>query len=553
MVCEPTMKIISLMDVQDDGAGYTAKDSWNLVASSDEWMSPVFAEVGPDGAVWFADWQNFIIQHNPTPSVERGGFAGETGVGGAHKNDLRDHERGRIYRVVAKGTNPKAARPAIAGATQWARLTSQRLFVQQPSLKITDSLKGSSGEGAGTLEASGLSPENRDPLIRKVTANDGNIAAVHALWVLRDVGWLDEATHKAALLAKDARLRRNAIRALGGGAEAHDLFFGAGVISDPDLHTRLAAFVKLADFPTTPEIKTLVSKLNLDPVVQDDEWLREAARLLMKKHDAQAFKEGPNLLVNGDLERIGANGLPEGWKRRDYGGAAKAAGNHGAEWKVVSGAKMAHGGANAARCITRDDADTSLFQDVPLKLNTSYRLSGWVKTHALKGKVSFNDHLGRAETNKNTAKNSDWDEVEIVFANKDKPKASINILHVAKGDGYFDDVKLCELIPEASPDEKTLAGDVKRGENIFWTHPVAACKNCHVLKGQGSAVGPALDGIASRKDEAYILESLLNPNAKLAEGYTATPISPMPPMNLILKPQEFADVKAFILSLREKE
>jgi len=29
----------------------------------------------------------------------------------------------------------------------------------------------------------------------------------------------------------------------------------------------------------------------------------------------------------------------------------------------------------------------------------------------------------------------------------------------------------------------------------------------------------------------------------------ATPISPMPPMALILKPQEIADVKAFVLSL----
>src|SRR5262249_13915677 len=69
MVCEPTMKVISLMDVQPSGAGYVARDGFNLVASSDEWMSPVFAEVGPDGAVWFADWQNFITQHNPTPSV----------------------------------------------------------------------------------------------------------------------------------------------------------------------------------------------------------------------------------------------------------------------------------------------------------------------------------------------------------------------------------------------------------------------------------------------------------------------------------------------------
>ena len=100
MVCEPTMKLISLMDVQPAGAGYVAKDGYSLVASTDEWMSPVFAEVGPDGAIWFADWQNFIIQHNPTPSVGRGGYDAKTGVGGAHENDLRDHVRGRIYRIV---------------------------------------------------------------------------------------------------------------------------------------------------------------------------------------------------------------------------------------------------------------------------------------------------------------------------------------------------------------------------------------------------------------------------------------------------------------------
>ena len=74
MVCEPTMKTVSLMDVKSAGAGMTAGDGFNLVASTDEWMSPVFAEVGPDGAVWIADWQNYIIQHNPTPSERSGGY-----------------------------------------------------------------------------------------------------------------------------------------------------------------------------------------------------------------------------------------------------------------------------------------------------------------------------------------------------------------------------------------------------------------------------------------------------------------------------------------------
>lgn len=499
MVCEPTMKVVSLMDVQPDGAGYKALDAFNIYASSDEWNSPVHAEVGPDGAVWVADFQNFIIQHNPTPSKERGGFVATTGVGGAHENDLRDHSRGRIYRIVAKGA-PKAT------DTLYSRLTQQRLAVEDRSYKPNSTY------------------------------------SAHDLWTQHALGKLDSKTHQAALISKDAKLRRNAIRALGSDKSSQDLFFGSGVISDPDLHTRLAAFVKLSDFPTTPEIQTLVKKLAADPVVKNDEWLAEAAKMLGKKHKALNFKEGPNLLPNPGFEET----IAQTWKHRDYGNRP---GNKGAEWEIVTDPKMVHSGKRAMRCITRDDADTSHFADVPLKPNTDYKLSGWVKTRSLKGTASLNDHIGRAWTKK-LSRNNDWTEVEVVFNSKDRPVASINLLHVGIGDTYFDDVKLCELILEAEEDEKNLVGDAKRGEKIFWEHPVAACKNCHILKGQGSAVGPALDGIASRKDEAYILESLINPNAKLAEGYTATPISPMPPMNLILKPQEFADVKAFILSLK---
>jgi putative membrane-bound dehydrogenase-like protein len=499
MVCEPTMKVVSLMDVQPDGAGYKALDAFNLYASSDEWNSPVHAEVGPDGAVWVADFQNFIIQHNPTPSKERGGFVATTGVGGAHENDLRDHSRGRIYRIVAKGA-------AKDTNTLYSRLLKQQRLASDMS-DVSD------------------------------------LSDIHALWVKHARGTLDAKTHQAALISKDAKLRRNAIRALGSDKASQDLFFGSGVFSDPDLNTRLAAFVKLSDFPTTPEIQTLVKKLSADPVVKSDEWLAEAAKMLGKKHKALNYKEGPNLLPNPGFEEA----IGDTWKHRDYGNRP---GNKDAQWGFVTDPKMVHSGKRAMRCITRDDADTSHFADVPLKPNTEYRLSAWIKTHAFRGKASLNDHIGRAETSPKISRNQDWTEVEVIFNSKDRTKASINLLHVGKGDIYFDDVKLCELVLENEDDASKLVGDIKRGEKIFWEHPVAACKNCHILKGQGSAVGPALDGIASRKDEAYILESLINPNAKLAEGYTATPISPMPPMNLILKPQEFADVKAFILSLK---
>ena len=68
------------------------------------------AEVGPDGSIWVADFYNFIIQHNPTPSPERGGYAARTGKGQAHENSLRDATRGRIWRVVWNGAPPAAPR-----------------------------------------------------------------------------------------------------------------------------------------------------------------------------------------------------------------------------------------------------------------------------------------------------------------------------------------------------------------------------------------------------------------------------------------------------------
>ena len=532
MVCEPTMKLIGLMDVQPAGAGYVAKDGYSLVASSDEWMSPVFAEVGPDGAIWFADWQNFIIQHNPTPSVNRGGYDAKTGVGGAHENDLRDHARGRIYRIVwdksgavakaAQGESSAELLAGLSGGTQYGRLRAQRLIVE--------------GKKAD------LAPALRDLVVK----SSADVAAIHALWSLHGLGELDAATHQAALLSASPELRRNAIRALGADAAAQKLFYGAGVVADKAPATRLAALVKLADFPTSPEVQTLVRQLAADPAVKSDEWLNEASRLLAKKHKTATYVEGPNLLPNPGFEEVADDKkTPLGWKRRDYG---QRAGNKDANWGIVIDPKNVRSGKHAMRAITRGEADTSFFADVELKPNTDYRLSAWIKTHAMRGKASLNDHIRRAETEKVTARESDWTEVEVVFNSGNRTKASINLLHVATGDSFYDDVRLSELT--VAGEAAVTAGVPARGADIFWKHPTAACAICHMVGGKGSAIGPALDGIATRATPAYIHESLVEPNKVLAKGFEKLGVSPMPPMGLILKPQELEDVKAYLQTLK---
>ena len=127
-----------------------------------------------------------------------------------------------------------------------------------------------------------------------------------------------------------------------------------------------------------------------------------------------------------------------------------------------------------------------------------------MKGQGLGGRVSLNDHVNRFETDRLT-RDGDWSEVEVIYSSGSATNASINILHVAMGDGYFDDVKFCELTPVEEPAARDIVGVAGRGEEIFFNH-VARCVLCHTLKSQGSTVGPPLDGIATRKDQPHFGE-----------------------------------------------
>jgi ribosomal protein L25 (general stress protein Ctc) len=144
-VCEPTGRLLYQAMLKPKGAGYQEKNGFNLLASSDEWFSPVHAEVGPDGAVWVADWYSFIIQHNPTPR----GF--ENGKGNAYINPLRDNKHGRIYRVVYKKAKPytplkldkndtAGLLAALKNDNMFWRTTAQRLIVESQNKTLIPEL-----------------------------------------------------------------------------------------------------------------------------------------------------------------------------------------------------------------------------------------------------------------------------------------------------------------------------------------------------------------------------------------------------------------------------
>jgi len=121
----------------------------------------------------------------------------------------------------------------------------------------------------------------------------------------------------------------------------------------------------------------------------------------------------------------------------------------------------------------------------------------------------------------------------------------LDILEAAKAGGL--DTAAVEGELGGSKRELLRGGDVERGRRLFEASLVANCSACHRVEGAGSDVGPALAGIGEKPRE-YLLQSLIEPQAVVAEGYP-TPSS-MPPMGLILQPAQIRDLVEFLASLK---
>ncbi|MFD2158073.1 PVC-type heme-binding CxxCH protein [Rubritalea tangerina] len=104
LVCAPTGKLVSAARHTPTGSGFSFSHSeYNIYASADAWSAPVAAEVGPDGAIYIADWYNAIVQHNVYGDDQ------EKGKGNAYITNFRDRKHGRIYRITPKNAQPHAS------------------------------------------------------------------------------------------------------------------------------------------------------------------------------------------------------------------------------------------------------------------------------------------------------------------------------------------------------------------------------------------------------------------------------------------------------------
>ena len=151
-----------------------------------------------------------------------------------------------------------------------------------------------------------------------------------------------------------------------------------------------------------------------------------------------------------------------------------------------------------------------------------------------------------------------------------------------------------ENLTKVFPEALLQGGNAASGQQVVNSHPAAQCTRCHVIGAGTALVGPNLTGVATRLSRAELLQSLLEPGARIAPGFgsvsltlqngqqidgllreeTATEVviatgtagdrrvpkaqiaqrsnamSAMPPMGLLLKPREIRDVIEYLGTLK---
>jgi putative heme-binding domain-containing protein len=173
--------------LSDDGAGYASKNLPNLITTRYPAFRPIDIKMGPDGAIYIADWYNPIIQH------------GEVDF----RDPRRDHTRGRIWRVTAKG-RPLVAKPKLVGATNeqllealkapedWTRHFAKRVLKER---------------GSAVVPALAAWVKNLDPADPEFEHH-----RLEGLWTYESLGVVEPALLTLTLNSPDFRVRAAAVR-----------------------------------------------------------------------------------------------------------------------------------------------------------------------------------------------------------------------------------------------------------------------------------------------------------------------------------------------------
>ncbi len=603
--------------LSDDGSGFASREKQELIKTTHGAFRPIDVKMGPDGAIYIADWYNPIIQH------------GEVDF----RDPRRDHTRGRIWRVTAKD-RPLVERPKLEGASvesllgslkapegftrhfakrvmkekgaaevapklaQWVknldpkdanfehdRLEAlwmyQTIDVPEPDLlasvlkspdfraraaacRVVPHWQGRISDAFGLLapRASDEHPRVRLEAVRAL-ADVPDVRSVEAAMTAFDRGTPDKFLEYALWLTA-RQLQPHWLPALQAGkldfgGDSKKLAFVLGAAGSPAIVGPLLASLREGKIPADREdaaaglIASLGTPKDLasafDAALSSDlPAPRRAAIVRALASAAGARKVRPE----GDLARIGTLLGPGDEAVRSAAivaagawgvGALKAellslARNPAEPFGVRIAAFMALarlGGDDSRKALDELARSSDLREPATIALaaidpnlgaeRAVERLSdpklpetnASVLVAGLMNQKGGSEALTRALTGKTVAPDPAKIAVRTVRSSGRSEPALLEAFTKAGGLSA-EPVALTDAEMRRMVADVIAQGDASRGEAIFRA-PALQCLNCHAIAGAGGQVGPGLESIGASAPIDYLIDSILQPNKAVKEGY----------------------------------
>lgn len=552
VTCDFRANRIVRFKLSDDGAGFAAREVGEIVRGNQASFRPIDVKVGPDGALYVADWSNPIINH------------GEVDF----RDPRRDREHGRIWRITAKGRpllprrdltarSDGELRELVESANGYERDQARRVLIERGRWAHKVSAWNAPTDPA--IAVASDKPRERLEAVRRLgRTTDDPVAALdvalrvldkpmdrfldYALWLTvnelagpwlakLEAGTIDATTRgkpiefvlsavepARATKALGSLLARNPVPADGSGPWL-DLIATAG---GPNELRKLfdQSLARGFDVATTPRALQALAKASRTRKTKPTGDLLPVVRYLDAKDEATRIAA---------LQLVGRWGLKAA--------AEKASGIANdrtaplplrlAALEALREMKASIGGS-VLSALARDERESPAIR--------RQAALGWLAVDApaavptVAGLLDDNRDFWRAVvTQKGVGPRL---AVELRDRKLPVDVAKVGLTVVRSAGGRTAELEKVLLASSGQAAAKVwtpgdvqrfaanamFSGDAARGELVYRRADLR-CIACHAINGAGGKVGPDMMAIGASAPADYIAESLLLPNAKVKEGF----------------------------------